>query len=436
MTGGSDPADDTAERPDGAGDADASGDRSADTAANGGRSAAPVTNGDGRSNGDTTTGSSDTSADSTNPFPDTVADLSIVAGLFTATLAVLGAARPLRTAGVDAVSLAIVGLGLLSLAAVFAVRHGILSRTIAGPLVSLTSAGGALGAVYGLTNGYTTDFGVPPIADAPSLLVAFVGSILTVAAGTAIYADLSTEQLARRLRATIGYSLLGAFGYATILAWVTLIGGLAVPLLTGEATTELPTTTQSVLTQVATVLGTASVAGAYLTWTGRGRSYLDLRIPRLRDLGYVLGGIAALAGIAIVIGLLLGSTGVESTDHSSFDRAQGTPELLLVLAVASILVIGPFEELLYRNVIQKGLYEYFSKPGAIVVASVAFASAHLIAYSGGSVGGLLVSLGIVFALSLALGIVYARTNNLLVPALVHGLYNAFVFYTQYLELVG
>ncbi|ELZ11057.1 Abortive infection protein [Halovivax asiaticus JCM 14624] len=436
MTGGRDQADDTAtDGPDDATEPAANGEQSADPAADDDRSV-DTTPTDGRSTGDTTTGSSDTGSDSTNPFPDTVADVSIVAGLFTATLAVLGAARPLRTAGVDAVSLAIVGFGLLSLAAVFAVRHGIVSRPVAGPLVALTSAGGALGAVYGLTNGYTTDFGVPPIANAPSLLVAFVGSILTVAAGVAIYAEFSTEQLVRRLRATVGYSLLGAFGYAAILAWATLIGGLAVPLLTGQLANELPTTTMAVLTQIATVLGTASVAGAYLAWTGRDRSYIDLRVPRLRDLGYVIGGIAALAGIAIAIGLLLGSAGVENTDHSSFDRAQGAPELLLVLAVASILVIGPFEELLYRNVIQKGLYEYFSKPGAIVVASVAFASAHLIAYSGDSVGGLLVSLGIVFSLSLALGVVYARTNNLLVPALVHGLYNAYVYYTQYLELVG
>ncbi|MFC3959789.1 CPBP family intramembrane glutamic endopeptidase [Halovivax cerinus] len=382
----------------------------------------------------------DASQDTDDPgaaaaLAEATGDASVLLALFTTTLTLLGAARVLRSGTTDPFTLVVGGIAALALGTVFVGRHGHLSRSVLGSIVGVASAAVAVLSVYGLTHGYTTPFGVPPVAGTPALLVSLVGAALSIAAAGAMYAGLSGRQLRRRGGAAAGFWLVGAVGYVSIIAWANLLA-IGLVLIAGVVITDQPATSRSVLTQVATVLGTGTVAGAYLALTDRGRSYVDVRVPSLRDLGYVVGGVVALGGIAIVIGVILGTTGTESAGHSSFERARSAPELLLVLAVASILVIGPFEELLYRNVIQKGLTGYFSTPGAIVVASVIFASAHLFAYGGGPVGGLLVSLGIVFVLSLALGTLYARTGNLLVPALVHGLYNAYTYYSQYLSMAG
>jgi len=67
---------------------------------------------------------------------------------------------------------------------------------------------------------------------------------------------------------------------------------------------------------------------------------------------------------------------------------------------------------------------------------VIFARIHITAYAGGSPAQVVGSLGIVFTLSVLLGWIYARTEKLLVPALVHGVYNAIQFGWLYVEIVG
>ena len=49
---------------------------------------------------------------------------------------------------------------------------------------------------------------------------------------------------------------------------------------------------------------------------------------------------------------------------------------------------------------------------------------------------LVAGLAVVFALSLALGWVYYRTENLVVPILVHGAFNAIQFAGLYVRMTG
>jgi len=125
------------------------------------------------------------------------------------------------------------------------------------------------------------------------------------------------------------------------------------------------------------------------------------------------------------------TVGVEGSDHATTQQAQERPELMLVMIPIAILVIGPFEELLYRNVIQKSLYDTFSRAGAVVTASVIFAAVHVSAYATAGLGAVIASLGTVFGLSLVLGTIYERTENLVIPAPAHGLYNALLFANLY-----
>lgn len=222
-------------------------------------------------------------------------------------------------------------------------------------------------------------------------------------------------------------SLLGVTGlFAAELAGVFL----ALPVM--EIAGDLSTTEFLVIAQLGMALGTAIIAGIYLSVTDRGLEFLDLRVPTKWDVIWTVGGLVILFGALMTISLAFQTAGVESADHGTTEQAAENPEILLVLIPASLLVIGPFEELLYRNVIQKALYDTFSRAGAIVAGSVIFAGVHVLAYATAGPGAVIASLGVIFGLSLVLGTLYERTDNLLVPSVVHGVYNAILFGNLYL----
>ncbi|MFP4218354.1 MAG: CPBP family intramembrane glutamic endopeptidase [Salinarchaeum sp.] len=183
-------------------------------------------------------------------------------------------------------------------------------------------------------------------------------------------------------------------------------------------------------------LGMPIVAGGYLLASGQDRSFVDVTIPSLRDLGYVVGGFVGLLALLIVLSQAYQLIGTTPAEHGIQDSASQDPRLLLYLIPIAIFLIGPYEELIYRNLVQKHLYRVFSRRNAILVASGIFALFHYQAYATGSVTSLVVALVTVFALSLVLGWLYARTDNVVVPALVHGVYNALVFGALYVNLTG
>ncbi len=139
-----------------------------------------------------------------------------------------------------------------------------------------------------------------------------------------------------------------------------------------------------------------------------------------------------------LLSALLSLFGVQEASHSVERTAKnGNAKILLLFIPLSWLIIGPCEELLYRNIIQKSLYDTFSDVGAVVVASVVFALAHVFAYGSGSTPVQLAgTLVVIFVLSLVLGTVYLKTGNLTASALVHGTFDAIVFATMYLQFAG
>jgi len=183
-------------------------------------------------------------------------------------------------------------------------------------------------------------------------------------------------------------------------------------------------------------LGMPVVAGGYLLASGQDRSFVDVRVPSLRDIGYVVGGFVGLLALLFILSQVYQLIGTAPAEHGIEDSASQDPQLLLYLIPVAIFLIGPYEELIYRNLVQKHLYRVFSKRNAILVASGIFALFHYQAYATGSTISLVVALATVFALSLVLGWLYARTENVVVPALVHGVYNALVFGALYVNLTS
>ncbi|PSQ54242.1 CPBP family intramembrane metalloprotease [Halobacteriales archaeon SW_12_67_38] len=232
-----------------------------------------------------------------------------------------------------------------------------------------------------------------------------------------------------RLRALAVALAVGILGLV-----VAFVLGAAVVLPLSLAGIEVGATTLIVISLV-TGQGIAfgGVALGYLRYRGLGRGYIGAHVPSILDgvtavIGYGLALVAVFLG-AILITL----TQVEPAENQVGTIAVENPEVLLLLIPASFLLIGPGEELLFRGVVQGRLREGFGPVVGVLLASVIFAAIHFTALTGG-VGGRLATIGILFFPSLVFGSAYELTDNIAVPAFIHGAYNATLFTGLYVVL--
>ncbi|WP_415381704.1 lysostaphin resistance A-like protein [Halosimplex sp. TS25] len=236
---------------------------------------------------------------------------------------------------------------------------------------------------------------------------------------------------------------LGAGGLLLGFALVTLT--LAV-LVVGLGL-ELPDTAQIVLSLVFVQgVGCAGVAFAYLKLrpivAPKIRSLLgfdgvpgpfdiDAAVPSLRQVAIVVGGYVLALGGAFAGSILITLLQVDTGTNQAAEMGMENPAILLILIPASILIIGPGEELLFRGVVQGRLREVFGPVSGVLIPSAVFAGLHWFALSGGSPTGNLVALGILVGPALVFGAAYEVTDNIVVPALIHGIYNATLFSLLY-----
>lgn len=163
--------------------------------------------------------------------------------------------------------------------------------------------------------------------------------------------------------------------------------------------------------------------------------FVRLRVPTLRDLGWTALGFFGVVGLMVVSLFTVSFLDAPTAERADTEVLIQNPELLLVLIPLSFLLIGPGEELLFRGIIQDRLRESFGPGTAIFLASAAFAPLHIFALSGG-LGALATTIGLLFVPSLVFGITYEATENLLVPVLIHGAYDALIFGLMYLSLAA
>lgn len=232
-----------------------------------------------------------------------------------------------------------------------------------------------------------------------------------------------------RLGSAVSATAVGLAGLFAIVAWVTVLASVL-----GVDTTEA-TTGAVVIASLANGLGTASVAAIYFHSRHLGFDYLDLPRPDRRDVAYTIGGVVALFVLNITLWWVFTAAGMETSRHGFIRQAESNPEILLALIPLAYLVIGPGEELLYRNVVQKSLYGSFSRGSAVLLASAIFAVAHVGSYlDPGAPLATLNGLLTVFALSTILGVIYLRTRSVLVVAVVHASFDAIAFAFTYIQL--
>jgi membrane protease YdiL (CAAX protease family) len=182
-------------------------------------------------------------------------------------------------------------------------------------------------------------------------------------------------------------------------------------------------------------LGFGGVAVLYLRRSGRGLEYVRAKAPSRRDVAWIVAGLPLLFGgyLAITNGLV--AAGVPLGDSDVIAAVEGAPLVALALAGLSILIVGPAEELLYRGLVQRTFGEAVGPIGAVVATSAVFAAIHLPAVSG-SLEARLAVVFVIFVSALGLGALYEWTRNLVVPAVVHGLFNATQFLLVYVEAIG
>ena len=174
---------------------------------------------------------------------------------------------------------------------------------------------------------------------------------------------------------------------------------------------------------------------------GAGQAFgIPISVPSLRQTGIVLAGYTAaivwvmLSGIVLTVVQNIRGESIQTGNNAAAELGRSNPELLLLLIPASILLIGPGEELLFRGVVQGRIRERFSRVPGIAIASLFFAALHIVALVGGSLLGNLVVVSILFGTASVFGVAYEYAENIVVPSLIHGLYNATLFTLLYVSL--
>lgn len=261
----------------------------------------------------------------------------------------------------------------------------------------------------------------------------FVLALVVISDGSRRYAIARLAQYGHeRVRVDRPFAVYAALSIALLAFVLGQAVGLSVALLVG------PDLSIALLLPVLFVLeylGYALVAIGFLYVTQRGLAYLDFGWPSWREAGIVVGGVVASLAVWGTGMVLISELGLPAADHALFDAETGDPRLLLTLVPLLLFVNGPVEELLYRNVIQKYLQEWFTPGVAIGVTSGIFALAHVPAYFTAGLSAIAVTLGLLFVLSCFWGVLYARTQSLFVVSAVHGIYNAVLVGGLYVSLV-
>lgn len=264
-------------------------------------------------------------------------------------------------------------------------------------------------------------------------LVAILGGLVAMLGGVTDWVRLPRDRFTTKGRATGVMGLVGLGGLVAMVVWQVVLL-IPVFLIRQPASIEdIPLFDLLVISMLSLGLGMGTAAAIYFLFTSRDWSFIDLAIPSFRDVGWIVLGTVGLFTALILLNLISAVLQLPEVDHGIIQDLEGEdPAILLWLLVpASILIIGPAEELLFRNIIQKSLYDYFPAGSAIVVTSLLFGVVHIPAYGGSPQA--VIPVVAVFVLSLLLGWIYHRTGNILVPAIIHGLYNAIQFLLLYVQ---
>jgi len=228
----------------------------------------------------------------------------------------------------------------------------------------------------------------------------------------------------------LGEALLVVFG-AYLVASVVL-AAVNPPLVNAGIVT--PGGTEEYLAQFALQYAGFLVVTGWYALAVRDEPLIPWATPGRRELGLIVAGIIVLVGANNGITRLFAAVDVSLGDNAAVTVGSGEPAYLLTMIAFSLLVVGPAEELLFRGVVQGRLRETWGVWPAILAATVLFGLSH--ASVSGGLGGVVAYILTATLLGVLLGYLYERTDNIVVPAVIHGVNNAVIFAWLYLREIG
>ncbi|WP_262174554.1 CPBP family intramembrane glutamic endopeptidase [Haloarcula laminariae] len=239
-----------------------------------------------------------------------------------------------------------------------------------------------------------------------------------------------TQQISRLQSVAIAVGL--TYG-STILGSVTVLLASTMLISVGINLNSSPSLRLLLSTVMLQGVTFGGLALLYLKVRDRSFDFVPVTVPDRTDVAVVIGGVLALLSLLFVGSQIISALGIQSAQNQIVTVGQQNPNVFLILIPLSFLLVGPGEELLFRGLVQGTLRETLHPARAIVLASALFASIHLFSLTG---EGKMVYIGIAFILALVLGVIYEYTDNLAVPAVVHGAYNAVQFAGAYITATG
>jgi membrane protease YdiL (CAAX protease family) len=135
--------------------------------------------------------------------------------------------------------------------------------------------------------------------------------------------------------------------------------------------------------------------------------------------------------IIILLGLLIAINNFPISAFVSGRTVFLEPNYYIVLFLLECLSVGFFEELLFRYVILLILLQRLphSKKGvllSIILSAAIFGFVHFInLFYGAALGGTLLQIGYSFLMGMLWATVFLRTKNIVLPIILHTLYNFF-----------
>ena len=227
----------------------------------------------------------------------------------------------------------------------------------------------------------------------------------------------SAPRLARLLSA-LAAVLLALFAASAVTAPLVALAvrvGLVAP----------DTTAWQLLRTVVQFAGFFAAALGYLALTDQW-DLLRYSRPTLREGSVVVAAAAGLLTLQYGSLFVLSRVGLSTGQNQAVVPAGDPVTYYLAMVFVSFLVVGPAEEVLFRGVVQGGLRRAFAAVPSLVAAGGLFGVIHLVGVQGtGAERWAYVA--IAAGLGCLLGYLYERTENLVVPGLAHGAYNATIY---------
>lgn len=175
---------------------------------------------------------------------------------------------------------------------------------------------------------------------------------------------------------------------------------------------------------ISQVLGLGGVSFAVLKYKYNSLSIIQFDFEFKRDVPAIAGIVVLLVGLNFIVAGVTGLAGVEQAENSVKSALEMSDTNIYLFAIISLLFVGPLEEMFFRGTVQQHLKDTFTETHAVLITAGLFAAIHILSMVGTDPLGFVSYLVLLFIGGFGLGWAYEYTDNLAVPMVGHGVYNA------------